>query len=512
MRKYISILVVIFIMFTLCSCDFRLSDSLSESINDWFISAGLVEENQSEETTTTTSVKQNKTTKKNKPKTTTKTNGQKKTTKSSVGTTTTTSSKQNVTTKKDNTTTVTEKSTTTQTTTTTSTAYNDYDDYDDFYNNDVTPQKSFWDGVSAQIWLQGTGTAGDPYVIASAENLAYLARESAYGNKFTDKYFILAADIDLGNYAWTPIGTRTAPFYGSFDGDGYTISNINLSKGVKNVASETEYERRGLFGHVVNCTISNLYIDGVKVNISSTALDADVYYVGGLIGYAEADYACVVENCHVKNVSFNFSTSAYKRVYIGSVVGYSTTSQNASMGFSGVFADSKMTISSSADNRVGGIVGYLNLNGVASFTNVCSYLQISQSTTRGTYYVSPLIGVVNTEKGKLNLASCYSSLCTNERSFNLTGSSGYQTRACGFVGELFGTFKGKSKFVNSFATVTVGNGATDYTSQFPLYSSSFNSYGALTTNNCQAVTILPETCGFKPSVWDLSDMSRPTLK
>ena len=35
---------------------------------------------------------------------------------------------------------------------------------------------SYWDGVSASIWTNGTGSKGMPYLIESAEHLAYLAQ------------------------------------------------------------------------------------------------------------------------------------------------------------------------------------------------------------------------------------------------------------------------------------------------------------------------------------------------
>ena len=248
----------------------------------------------------------------------------------------------------------------------------------------------------------------------------------------------------------------------------------------------------------------------MRASISPTATDSDVYYVGALVGYAEADYRSVIENCYVQNVSIQLNTSSYHEIYMGGIVGFANPAQNANMNFFHVSADVKMKVISSGDNRIGGIVGHINLKGIADFSDVCSYLQISQSTTKGEYNVSPLIGSINTEKGSLNLSSCYLSLQTNAHNFNLTSSSGYVNKTNGCLGQAFGQFKGKSKFTNVFATVRVLN--VDYSSQLTLYPASLEYHDALTVNNCRVVSVLPNTCGFKKSAWDLSDMSHPKLK
>lgn len=79
------------------------------------------------------------------------------------------------------------------------------------------------------------------------------------------------ADIDLASVSnWTPIGTDAAPFTGSYDGNGFTISNLKIN------APTEDYQ--GLFGElssgavvknvgVVNCTIiGNDVVGGVVRN------------------------------------------------------------------------------------------------------------------------------------------------------------------------------------------------------------------------------------------------------
>ena len=306
-----------------------------------------------------------------------------------------------------------------------------------------------------------------------------------------------------------PIGRKASPFCGNFNGDGYQISNVNLSKSHISVSNGLKYERRGLFGHTLNCTISNLYVSGVSANIHSTATDSDIYYVGAIVGYAQADYKSVIENCYIQNVSLQYNTSVDNVIHMGGIVGSVDLAQNANMSFSHVSADVKMNIASSAGNRLGGIVGCINLKGIADFTNICSYLQMTQ-TSKGVYNASSLIGAIITENGSLNLSSCYLSLKTNKSEFNATSSSGYKNRTKGCLGEVYGQFKGKSKFTNVFATVSVFN--SDYSSQLELYPYALEYHDALTVNNCKVVSVLPNTCGFSKSAWDLSNMSHPKLK
>lgn len=105
----------------------------------------------------------------------------------------------------------------------------------------LNAQVSVWDGT-AEIWTHGSGTQEDPYLIESAQNLAYLAErtnETLFGyNKYmyADTCFLLTVDLDLGSdngLEWNPIAQNgtdnmTRVFSGNFDGGGHVISNMKL--------------------------------------------------------------------------------------------------------------------------------------------------------------------------------------------------------------------------------------------------------------------------------------------
>ena len=84
----------------------------------------------------------------------------------------------------------------------------------------------------------GSGTAEDPYLIATAQDLAEFRDEvNGSAKKSTSKLCAkLTANIDLstlGDRNWTPIGYYTGysdcVYYGgTFDGGGFTISGLKI--------------------------------------------------------------------------------------------------------------------------------------------------------------------------------------------------------------------------------------------------------------------------------------------
>ena len=92
-------------------------------------------------------------------------------------------------------------------------------------------QSGNWTDYKATGYESGSGTAADPYIIKTAEQLAYFSARVTSGN---DKsvYVKLGANIDLSEHFWVPIGNTTSTngnnFSGTFDGDGYYINNMTV--------------------------------------------------------------------------------------------------------------------------------------------------------------------------------------------------------------------------------------------------------------------------------------------
>ena len=134
-----------------------------------------------------------------------------------------------------------------------------------------------WDGVEiATSFSGGNGTKENPYQISKGSELAYLKQivEQNIFPDLKDKYFILTADIDLGENNWQGIGTKTETeefaFSGHLDGQGYSISNMKISQ--PSTLNTNDYY--GFFNIVSDAEIKN--INFVNVNITTTASENPV--------------------------------------------------------------------------------------------------------------------------------------------------------------------------------------------------------------------------------------------
>lgn len=101
--------------------------------------------------------------------------------------------------------------------------------------NFTIPVRYYSIDLYADDYAGGTGTAADPYVIATDLQLAKLARDinnSSTQSNCVGQYFVLSNDIDLSSALWMPIGTWNQNvqryFYGKFDGQGYTVKNMRM--------------------------------------------------------------------------------------------------------------------------------------------------------------------------------------------------------------------------------------------------------------------------------------------
>ena len=148
--------------------------------------------------------------------------------------------------------------------------------------------KEFAFGQAGKLFING-GKIG--VIISTADELfAFAKAVNEDGNKFSGLTVFLTADIDLENKAWTPIGqTGATEFKGTFDGDGHTISNLNIDSSAQTGGNYSS----GLFGWAESgVTIKNVNIDGATV--------VGNHNVAVIVGYT---YSSKVINCHVTNAN-----------------------------------------------------------------------------------------------------------------------------------------------------------------------------------------------------------------
>lgn len=167
----------------------------------------------------------------------------------------------------------------------------------------------------------GTGSISDPFLISSLENLYWLSQNTS---SVVYKFLKQTQNIDAtdtkrwsnnGSYrGFTPIGTPNHAFFGKYDGNGHTISNLYINRGTE--------DHVGLFGWCTNASIKNLKLTNTQI-IGKGA-------VGALVGTA---YSSTIENCCISN---SLSTSGtgigiHAKGGVGGLVGFcrSTTIKNS---------------------------------------------------------------------------------------------------------------------------------------------------------------------------------------
>jgi len=202
--------------------------------------------------------------------------------------------------------------------------------------------------------IEGKGTSSSPYLVTSERHLLDIAE----GKRESDAHYKLQNNIELMTNDWTPID-----FSGTFDGDGYTISNLKIGERGSN------YSNLGLFGKISStATIKNLKLQVAEINDGDDT-DND-NNTGGLVGYNDRGN---IENCTVSVniteggnvgglVGYNrygtidncITTGSIKALNgtIGGLVGYNCYDSSLSNSYSGC------SITGEASN-IGGIVGYI---------------------------------------------------------------------------------------------------------------------------------------------------------
>lgn len=204
--------------------------------------------------------------------------------------------------------------------------------------------ESSWDGSS----ISEPETDPDDentYLISTPAELAWVAQQ-VNGNKdnFENKTLLLTNDINLNGHHWTPIGNVTSypgiSFHGTFDGQGYTISNLTASDNAKG------YAAAGLFGSLMG-TVKNVTLK--NVNIRST------HYAGAVVAYSSAkpNGITIIDNCHVDGGTI---TS------VPEFTGTSYDSGDKAGGIIGYYATDDKVTNCSAKNLI--ITAYRELGGI----------------------------------------------------------------------------------------------------------------------------------------------------
>ncbi|MGM9643081.1 MAG: GLUG motif-containing protein, partial [Eubacteriales bacterium] len=215
-----------------------------------------------------------------------------------------------------------------------------------------------WDGTTVSASLEGEGTQDSPYLVQTAEDLAFLAKSVNEGNTYEGKYIVQTADIDLGGKEWTPIGHQKingaetdAPFSGVYSGLGHTVSGLSIK------AVPTNHT--GLFGYImsgeVEAGVANLTVEGEIVldGVSSSNMG-----IGGLAGSVGKDTTSFKKNVILTNCTSNVTvtlTNGAGEQRVGGLAGFIFYGK-----VENCVSNGNVTVTSSKATRTGGFVGQTN--------------------------------------------------------------------------------------------------------------------------------------------------------
>ena len=157
--------------------------------------------------------------------------------------------------------------------------------------------------ATAAFTGSGSGTQSDPYIITNRAQLEAMADDLT-------AYYQLANDIDLGGSSspWTPIGTASAPFSGTLDGNGYVISNLYI----RNLMYA------GLFDYISGATISKLGVINVDIVLNSGTGDKNA----AAIAARAHGGSITISKCFagIDQISITSGSTGNSRQYVGGLI------------------------------------------------------------------------------------------------------------------------------------------------------------------------------------------------
>jgi len=156
---------------------------------------------------------------------------------------------------------------------------------------------------------------GAMLAISTPAQLQALAAAVNAGSTFSGMTITLDADIDLKDINWTPIGNVNNNFWGTFDGQGYTISNLTIDNSDTGGNAAT-----GLFGWISSATVKNINFTGANIK--------GHHDVAVVAGYMQSISTCTISGCNVTNstISCTYGSSDADGDKCGGIVGYAGNS------------------------------------------------------------------------------------------------------------------------------------------------------------------------------------------
>ena len=184
-----------------------------------------------------------------------------------------------------------------------------------------------WDGTTQDTTWYTNHTGASEYTISTPAELAGLAKlVNDDTQTFSGKTITLAADLNLGGQAWTPIGSgvqasgNSKKFQGTFDGGGHSISGLKTP-----ARQDSGNFAWGLFGSAKDAVIRDVAVinPAIMVTVNQAPISSGTKSsIGGIVGRPEGSTKIV--GCTVRGgtVGVNLEgRSSQDPLYIGGLAG-----------------------------------------------------------------------------------------------------------------------------------------------------------------------------------------------
>ena len=234
---------------------------------------------------------------------------------------------------------------------------------------------------------------------------------NGYSENASDCTVLLTKDIVMSDYSVEKtIGTSEIPFTGIFDGNGHTISNLNID--FSNTAKDYVVPSYlGLFGVTNGATIFDLKISGVtNITVSNSP---NILAVGTLVGKAQNT---TIENCDI-NATLNYvdnknqegvneENKGIKTINAGGYVGelvdstiknslYRPDSRNGASNFS-------LSSIFKRDAKIGGVAGVVQNSTIMFMVSAPRLsVEIASESFSGSTYIGGIFGTISQGNSKV---------------------------------------------------------------------------------------------------------------
>ena len=295
---------------------------------------------------------------------------------------------------------------------------------------------------------KGDGKVGNPYIITTAEELAWFRDQVNGGNKkicakiaenvevIDLKDFCHAADASkkIDEQSWVPIGNSNKLYQGTFDGNGKTITNLYINANQKYM---------GLFGYTYQSTIKNLTFE--NANVTNTQSNTGI-----LVG--KAGYGSTLQNikisktCQIKGGNYTGGIAGELNGNAYNCVNYTTVQGIKSVGgLFGWYSRKGNSITACANygnvtassDMVGGLVGYYSSGTIQDCANY--------GDVKGTYRVAGMAGFVS--EGKVQNVFSYGNVSATDNTQEVGMAFGYSSK--GVTEGMVAYYSGAKLTVNS---------------------------------------------------------------